>query len=231
MPLVLDGGFGYRTPSYSAPASPKPVSKPKSTSAPKRTTSSSSSSGASSYQPPSYSTRTSAPTTSSVPRTVQRPTPTVKAPVAPPPKEKPGPTTSALNQNAYLQKDPTYLAALANIQKQVTMGTADYNTQIDQANQDQTAQMNDFDTQRKTALANMLNDFSARGLDTSSLYSDAQQQYNQQADAQRNSIADAIARRIQASKAGITDLASQGELDRTNAMNAAIARYQQSLVV
>lgn len=215
MPAIIDNGNGYTVAPTPAPYKPPAPAKPKATT-----------------PRPKAPTRTQAPTTSSTPRTNARPTPApARPPVAPPPKEKPGPTSPALSQSQYLAKDPTYLSALANIQKQIATGNADYTTQIDQANQDQTAQLSDFDTQRKTALQNMLNDFSARGLDTSSLYSDAQQQYNSQADAQRQSIMDSIARRIQAAQGGMTDLQGQGELDRQNALNAAIQRYQQSLVV
>lgn len=217
MPAIIDNG---RTATVVAPPKPPAVSKPKAPAKPKTSTSSGGS-----------GRTTQRPISSAPPRSNPTPTPTQRAPVTAPPAEKPGPVTNQLSQAQYLAKDPTYLQALANIQKQVATGTADYNTQIDMSNQDQAAQLSDFDNQRKIAMQNMLNDFSARGLDTSSLYSDAQSQYNQQADSQRQSIMDAIARRIQASQSGITDLGAQGELDRQNALQAAVARYQQSLAV
>lgn len=144
--------------------------------------------------------------------------------------EKPGPAVNpALAQQKWLAGDPTYLQMIADINK----GLSDYNSQqtmnINNYQQDQTKQVGDFENQRKQALDSMLNDYSARGLDTSSLYSDAQQQYNTQADAQKQSILDAIARQIQGAQTGMTQQSAQADLEKKNALQQAIRRYQDSL--
>ena len=149
--------------------------------------------------------------------------------VQPVPVEHPGPIASPLSQEDWQAKDPQYLQAIADLQKSLgdttattTAGISDYQNQLQN-------QIADAETQRQQQLASMLNDYASRGMDTSTGYQQAQDQYNTQQNSQEDAMRQAIQQRIAGLNSGLTDAQNSLTSGTAAAQQAAAARYQAAL--
>lgn len=97
----------------------------------------------------------------------------------------------------WAMKDSAYQQALADYNLRLSNAQNKHDTLISAANQDQTNQIGDWQTQFERGQQGLLDDFAARGLGNSGLYADAQQKYVSDSEAQKQAIMDAILRRIQ----------------------------------
>lgn len=147
----------------------------------------------------------------------------------PPAREAPGPVASHISQQDWMASNPDYQHALADLNRNLstaktntTAGISDYNQQLQN-------QIQDAETQRQQQLASMLADYSSRGMDTSTGYQTAVDQYNTQQNSQEDVIRQAIAQRIAALNQGLTDSQNQYSSGLTSAQDAAAKAYQAAL--
>jgi len=149
------------------------------------------------------------------------PTHSASAPTHPaaatPPQKLPTFDQWAMKDSAYQQAISAYNLALSNAQ------TA-HDANIAAANQDQTNQINDWQTQYDRGSQSMLDDFASRGLGNSGLYADARAKYTSDAEAQKQSLLDAIMRRIQGEDTSLTGTQTDIQAQIQAAKQAAAAR-------
>ena len=184
--------------------------------------------GGNSWNPPSVIQRTSATKPSG---SMGIPTGSIGGNTAtqPPAKEKPGPVASPLDQKAWVAKDPQYLQAIADLQKSLGDTTATTNAGISDYQNQLQNQLGDAETQRQQQLASMLNDYASRGMDTSTGYQDAQDQYNNQQNSMEDALRQAIAQRIAGLQSDLTGAKNNVTSGTNAAAAAAAARYQAML--
>lgn len=104
----------------------------------------------------------------------------------------------------WAMKDSAYQQALAEYNLQISNQQNEHDTNISAARQDETNQTGDWQTQFERGQQGLLDDFAARGLGNSGLYADASQKYVSDQEAQKQSIMDAILRRIQGADSQLT---------------------------
>lgn len=150
-------------------------------------------------------------------------------PVQPPPVEQPGPIANPLSQEDWMAQDPQYLQAIADLQKALGDTTATTNAGISDYQNQLQNQIGDAETQRQQQLASMLSDYSSRGMDTSTGYQEAVDQYNNNQNSQEDALRQAIQQRIAALNSGLTDQQNAVTSGTTAAQQAAAARYQAML--
>lgn len=145
------------------------------------------------------------------------PTPTPAPKPAPPPPPKP-------SFDQWLMKDSDYQSALAAYNLQLEQAKTAHDTNIQAANMDQTNQVNDWQTQFERGSEQLLNDFASRGLGNSGLFADAKAKYVSDSEATKQSLIDAIMRRIQGEDASLTGTQTNIQQQIQEAKNLAAKR-------
>ena len=121
-------------------------------------------------------------------------------------------------------KDARYLQDVQGYDAILKAAQSNDNTLISQANQDQTNQLSDYSRAMKTAQDALANDYAARGLANSSLYSDAVAQQGSEQQAQQDSLIEAIRRRIEGYTNQSTDQKNTYDLSVQQAKSRATDR-------
>lgn len=180
------------------PATPAPKPKPKpSTGAVSRRITANTTSNSKSTAPKSTAPKSTTPT-------VSKPKPTTPAPVAKPAAPATPATPALPSFDEWAMKDAEYQQALASYNLQLANAQNNRDTDIAAANQDQTNQLSDWQTQFDRGQQGLLDDFAARGLGNSGLFVQARDQYVSDAEAQKQALMDAILRRIQGADTSLT---------------------------
>lgn len=137
---------------------------------------------------------------------------------------KPAPTPALPRFDQWAMKDAAYQQALSEYNLNIANSQTAHDQSVSQAGQDQTAQLGDWQTQYDRGNESLLNDFAARGLGNSGLFADAQQKYTSDAEAQKQSVIDAIMRRISGADQQTTDTKTTLEQQLAQAKQLAAQR-------